>query len=402
MATISKGLESQIAHMEYSRDVIHGYSKGIKKIYDLALNYVYYAEKANRQGKNAVWIQALAEGPLIYACDAIPVAFTEVGRLGSVEALTVAEDIYQIPRDICSMVRVNIGEWYLRKNKIKKVLGMGSSCEAYNIMFEVMKKEGYDIHTIDTTYRPPKLDKDRYESLINFYCKETRIAAKWINGKELDENKLAFEINRRNEINKKIRKIVDIRVQHPTYLKSLPALFLISGSAHYFGKPNEYEEALDIIIEEMEALKPDEFNEKVVPLAWSGSRGQEFGVYQAIDEAGGAILGWMLPTPYEVDYPDWSKDPVRSLCIYQLGDNIGGNTEGKFGLIEKHIKNVDAKGLLLYGYVGCSFAGIDRELQREYFRKHGVPCLTIDGTFQVGNPSGQLITRIKAFIEMLS
>ena len=400
---VSEGLVNQVAYMKHSRDAEHGYSKGIRMIYDQALSYVYDAEEAHKQGKNAVWIQALAEGPLIYACGAIPVAFTEVGRLGSVNALTVAEDVYQIPRDLCSMVRVNIGEWYLRKNKIKKVLGMGSSCEAYNIMFEVMKKEGYDIHTIDTTYRPPKLDKERYESLVDFYCGELRTAAEWISGKPLDEKKLAFEIGRRNRINHKIRRICALRAEHPLYMKSLPAMFLISGSAHYFGKPEEYEEALDTVISEMGSLKKGDYNSsELVPLAWSGSRGQEFGVFKAIDEAGGAILGWLLPTPYEFDYEDWEKDPVRSLSVYQLGDNIGGNTEGKFGLLEKHIREVNAKGLLLYGYVGCSFAGIDRELQRDHFRKLGVPCLTIDGTFQVGNPSGQLITRIKAFVEMLS
>jgi benzoyl-CoA reductase/2-hydroxyglutaryl-CoA dehydratase subunit BcrC/BadD/HgdB len=403
MSAITDGAQSQVEHIEHSRDVIHRYSRGTQKIYDLALRYIYDAEEAWRKGTNAVWIQALAEGPLIYACDAIPVAFTEVGRLGSPNALTVAEDIYQIPRDICSMVRVNIGEWYLRKNEIKKVLGMGSSCESYNIMFEVMKNEGYDVHTIDTTYRPPKLDPERYENLLDFYCREIYTAAKWIqDGRPLDEKKLALEIGKRNALNIKLREIVKLRVQHPTYIKSLATLFLLSGSAHYFGKPEEYAEAIDILLEELRALGPADFNDPVAPLAWSGSRGQEFGIYQAIDEAGGAVLGWMLPTPYESDYPPWENDPVRAFCQYQLGDHSGGNTVSKFAVIQRHIDEVHAKGLILYGYVGCSFAGIDRELQRDYFRKHSVPCITIDGTFQVGKPSGQLITRIRAFIEMLS
>lgn len=396
------GVISQVSHIEYSRDVIHSYSGGIKKIFDLALSYVYYAEEQHKKGANAVWFQAKAEAPLILACDAIPVAFTEAGRLGSPNALTVASDVYQIPEDICSMVRVNIGEWYLRKNKIKRILGLGSACEAYNIMFEVMKKEGYDVYTIDTAYRAPDMDHDRYESMLKFYEEEVRQAARWINGKELDEDKFRYEIERRNRINRKLRKICDLRKLHPTYLKSLPAMYMISATGHFFGRPEEYEEALDMIISEFEALKADEYNEKTVPLAWSGGRGQEFGIFEAIDEAGGAVIDWHLPTPYEYDYPDWEKDPVRSYSQYLLGKDTGGNTIDKLDLLGESIKASGAKGVLLYGYVGCTFSGIDRELQRQYYRRHDIPCLSLDGSFQVGMPSGQLITRVKAFVEMLS
>ena len=398
----SEGALSQVSHVKRSRDEIHGYSKGIGRIFDLALDYVYYAEKQYEEGKNAVWVQARAEAPLILACDAIPVAFTEAGRLGSPEALIVAADVYQIPDNICSMVRVNIGEWYLRKNKIKRILGLGSACEAYNIMFEVMKKEGYEVYTIDTSYRPPKLSDERYESLLRFYKEEVLAAAQWVAGHPLDEKRLGEEIERRNRINRKLRHICELRRKHPTYMKSLPTMYMISATAHFFGRPEEYEEALDMIIEELTALSEDEFNEKVVPLAWSGGRGQEFGVYEAVDDSGGAILSWHLPTPYEQDYPDWSKDPLDSFCRYMLGRNVGGNTEDRLELLGRKIRESGSKGVLLYGYLGCTFSGIDRELQRQYFRKNDFPCLSLDGTFQVGEPSGQLLTRVRAFVEMLS
>ncbi|MBQ4310674.1 MAG: 2-hydroxyacyl-CoA dehydratase, partial [Oscillospiraceae bacterium] len=106
--------------------------------------------------------------------------------------------------------------------------------------------------------------------------------------------------------------------------------------------------------------------------------------------------------PYEYDYPDWEKDPVRSYSQYLLGKDTGGNTIDKLDLLGESIKASGAKGVLLYGYVGCTFSGIDRELQRQYYRRHDIPCLSLDGSFQVGMPSGQLITRVKAFVEMLS
>jgi benzoyl-CoA reductase/2-hydroxyglutaryl-CoA dehydratase subunit BcrC/BadD/HgdB len=61
-----------------------------------------------------------------------------------------------------------------------------------------------------------------------------------------------------------------------------------------------------------------------------------------------------------------------------------------------------ATGILLYGYVGCSFGGIHREIHGDYFQKRGISSLALEGSFQVGPPTGQLQTRIRAFIEMLS
>lgn len=400
MSKISKDLECQIEYIKHSRDVTHGYSKGVKLLYDLALSYVYDAEEAYRQGQNVIWAWGNTEAPLFYACDAIPVAFTELGRLGSSDAISVAEDYYQIPRDACSMVKMTIGEWHLRKGGISKILGNSSSCEPYNIIMEMIQKEGYEVHTVDTVYRPPQLEEERYQRLVDFYANEMRETAQWISGKPLDDRRLELEIKRRNRYTRKVRSIMNLRLRHPTYIRSLATMYLLMGCGHYFGKPEKYEEVLDLLIEELSELG-EEFTDKVVPLIWAGARGQEFGVYQAIDEAGGAILGWMIPTPYEIDYPE-DDDPVRSLVRYQLGGHNGGATSYRCIAIEDHVKRVKAKGIVLYGYVGCSYSGIDRELQREYFRKRGVPSISLDGTFQVGPPSGQLLTRVKAFVEMLS
>jgi benzoyl-CoA reductase/2-hydroxyglutaryl-CoA dehydratase subunit BcrC/BadD/HgdB len=41
------------------------------------------------------------------------------------------------------------------------------------------------------------------------------------------------------------------------------------------------------------------------------------------------------------------------------------------------------------------------EIFREFFQTLGLPSIGLDGTFQVGMPSGQLLTRVQAFVEML-
>lgn len=70
--------------------------------------------------------------------------------------------------------------------------------------------------------------------------------------------------------------------------------------------------------------------------------------------------------------------------------------------IEGVLNRTGSKGILFYGYVGCSFGGIHGEIQRDHFQKKGFPSISLEGSFQVGPPSGQLLTRVRAFVEMLS
>ena len=115
-------------------------------LFDLALNYVYDAEKAAQNGKRVVWTPGFTECAFIYACDAIPLAFTEAGRIGSPEVLSIADNYFQVPRETCPMIKVNIAEWHQRRNgHIKKILACSADCEPFSIMVDIMRQEGYDL-----------------------------------------------------------------------------------------------------------------------------------------------------------------------------------------------------------------------------------------------------------------
>jgi benzoyl-CoA reductase/2-hydroxyglutaryl-CoA dehydratase subunit BcrC/BadD/HgdB len=70
--------------------------------------------------------------------------------------------------------------------------------------------------------------------------------------------------------------------------------------------------------------------------------------------------------------------------------------------LEQEVNKVKARGIVLYGVIGCSFQSIDKEMWRNYFHQKGIPSINLEGSFQTGAPTGQLMTRVKAFIEMLS
>jgi benzoyl-CoA reductase/2-hydroxyglutaryl-CoA dehydratase subunit BcrC/BadD/HgdB len=395
---------SQKDYIKYSKDVEHQHSKGVQLILDLCSSYIERSEQANAAGKKAVWTMGLWETPLIYACDTIPISFTEAGRLASPNALTIAENYFQLPREACSMVKAALGEWYLRKNRVTRVLGSSAFCEPYGQAIEMLKSENYDVHFLDIPAYGRKLIEGKDEKgFVGYIVEELKTAAEWLTGNKLDEKKLGVEIKRVNQSMKKIRRILALRIKKPLFIKSLATMFTIVGTGHYFGDPDAYMKALDLLIEELEAAPEEKFkSDNLVPVLWLGARGQEFGVFKTLDNLNAAILGWWLPTPYIYDY-DENSPPLESIARYLLNAyGRGGNMFQRIDDLLAWLKEqgVSAKGAVLYGYFGCSIN--TSELTRSYLSKKGISGFIVEGTFQVGPPTGQLITRLKAFLEMLS
>lgn len=108
-----------------------------------------------------------------------------------------------------------------------------------------------------------------------------------------------------------------------------------------------------------------------------------------------------VSTPYAKDYRE-DVHPVESLARFLLDSQWAGAAIYQREVIEQQIKKVNARGLILYGYLGCSFGSVAREMWRDYFHKNGIPSINLEGTFQTGDATGQILTRIKAFIEMLA
>lgn len=396
-------LRTALDHIRYSRNVAHGYSRAIQRLFDYTETYIDEAENEARRGRKAVWTQGQWEIPLIYASDTIPVAFSEVGRISDQRAITMSEDYFQVPSETCSMVKATLGEWYLRKDApIKRIFGSSVMCEPYNLAWEIIKNEGYDVFNLDVVYRAPGVEGERYDQLVKYFVEEIYRFYYWLSGtSNIDEEKLTYEIRRKNSFMAKIRKIMDLRIKHPLYIKSLAVMYLLNGLRHNFGKPEAFSDLLDELIEELESQKEgkDE-QDRIIPLVWTGGNGQEFAVYQTIDEAGGALLGF-VSTPYAKDYRE-DVYPVESLARFLLDSQWAGAAIYQREVIEQQIKKVNARGLILYGYLGCSFGSVAREMWRDYFHKNGIPSINLEGTFQTGDATGQILTRIKAFIEMLA
>lgn len=393
--------KNQLDHIYYARNVLHAYSPATQRLLDMCVDYIPFCTKAYEEKKNVIW--ALTGGsvcPIIYGSGALAASITEIGRLSDEKAIILAEDYFQVPNETCAMVKSDIGEFYLRRGKIaNKILYSGNACEPYQQAFEVLKDYGYDVRVNDVGFRPNT--KERVEEHKKHLRENIIETIRWISGKEPDLESIRREQIFYNKIQKKLRYVLDLRAKHPTYIGSLSTMILIMGNNHYFARPKEYEEMLDELIAELEALPEGAYHDEKVILGWSGSRGQEFNIFEDIDASGGAILAWNLPNNIVHEF-NTSLDPIDACVEFEVGDFHSGTTEQSCQSYVKLINKFKAKGIVMYTYMGCSFYTIDIELRRQYFKERGIPALALLGSFDVGSVTGQVSTRIRAFVEMLS
>jgi benzoyl-CoA reductase/2-hydroxyglutaryl-CoA dehydratase subunit BcrC/BadD/HgdB len=385
-------------------------SKAIPALAELAKSYTFKEiEQQVLAGKSAIWGGSSWEAPLIRACDTIPVGINELWRGDSLHAEAVSENQFQIPSEFCSMIKAMVGRLSLKKNDpIKRILVFGSTCEPIGISLEHARREGYDIFTIDaaTVFKPG----ERRDELVKFLVKELNKAAIWLTGKPADEEKVRAEIRLKNRITRKVRRILELRIKAPFYLSSLPTLQTLLGSTHYYGNPEKFSDILDELTSELEEAARHPTDQPYIPLVLAGLIGGVVGgggLLNAIEESSGVILGWVLlcTSDFREDVP-----PLESLAHYlfdaqikgELGEAAGASATYRRVRVEELVKQTKARGIISSFVTGCPYGSVVQGLEREYFKKQGVPLVALETTVHDQPPTEEQITRVKAFIEMLS
>jgi benzoyl-CoA reductase/2-hydroxyglutaryl-CoA dehydratase subunit BcrC/BadD/HgdB len=403
-ATVSIDLATatQRDYINYSRNVVHAHSRAVQHFFDLLTSYIPGIEEQTKASRISVWVQGGWPCFLLYAAGYLPAVTGELGRYATRDTLEIAETYFQVPGETCSMVRSIMGSLYNHKDgPIKRILASAGGCEPLNMAYESLRDEGFDVFYTDAIYRAKGLTGQRLEDLIQYHVDEIKKTNKWLTGtEEIDKEGLRSQLERRNAILSKYRKILELRRTRPFYIKSLPFRLLSMGFDHCFGEPEEFVEVLDELIYELEEAPVNEIDiKRAIPLIWAGGGLQEFGVFEVIDESDGFLISSSM-SDYERDY-DLSFDPVEAIARYNLGGTLGGASIYRVKGAERELAKFNARGLIIYGYVGCSFRSVENEIIRNYFHDKNVPMLILEGTYQVGPPPGQTITRIKAFMDML-
>jgi benzoyl-CoA reductase/2-hydroxyglutaryl-CoA dehydratase subunit BcrC/BadD/HgdB len=379
----------------------------VTKLLSLWTSYTFHdVEQAVEKGKTAIWGGTSWELPLIYACDTIPVSIMELWREDSFTTESIAEGYFQIPSESCSMIKTIIGRLHLRKEteKIKRILAFNAVCEPISIVLEIARQEGYDVHLIEavSTFK----EKDKTPEVVRFVTAELQKVAVWLTGKPVDEARLSYEIRRKNEISAKVKRILALRTKSPLDVPGFAVLLLMMGSFNYFGDPVMFSNLLDQLIAELEEAIQDPDPRPYIPLVLAGAFLGDRSLYKAVESSHGAIVGWEFTTrEYREDVP-----PLESVAHFLLDSQLAGQYGEMVGAavylrkyhIEDLVKENSARGIISGAVTGCPYGSIVPQLERVHFKNLGIPYISLETSVHSEPPTEEQLTRVKAFIEMLS
>ena len=353
----------------------------------------------------AVWGGSTWEAPLIYACDTVPIAMAELWREKSREAESVGERELQIPSEFCSMIKVVAGRLHLRTSKnIRRIIHFGGGCEPMGLAIEMMKREGYDVLCIESVHAFHEADK-RPET-IRILVDEFERIAKWLTGKDVNQDRLGEELRKKNVLLSKLRRVLELRKSNPLYLTSVPTVQLLNGSSHCYGDPAEYVRVIDLLIGELEVAATLPTADRYIPLVLAGGAVSP-SILNVIEESKGAILGWILvgTVDYREDIP-----PLESLAHYlldaqargELGEGAGASATFRRYRIEALVRETGAKGVISTAVTGCPYASIVQQMERTHFKNLGVSFIGLETNVHKERPSEEQIMRVRTFMEMLN
>jgi benzoyl-CoA reductase/2-hydroxyglutaryl-CoA dehydratase subunit BcrC/BadD/HgdB len=383
-------------------------SKALADLEDLAQGWNQQEfERRAAAGQSIIWGGASWEAPLIRACDTIPIPINELWRENSRHSENIAENYFQIPAEFCSMIKAMAGRLHdIRKEtKVRRIIHFGSGCEPICMVYEHARKDGFEVYTIDaaTAFNP----EDRRDELVRFLVKELEKVAVWLTGKPLDHDRLRAELRLKNKVNQKLRTILDLRLKNPFYLTAGPTVRLLIGANSYLGNPERYIKVLDQAIAELEeaAKTPDTRFHVPVILAGGGAGGP--GLINAIEESRGAILGFVIfsTTDYREDVP-----PLEAIAHYlfdaqlkgELGEGAGASATHRRVRVEELVKKTGARGIINTIVTACPYASVVQQLERNYFKKQGIPMVALENTVHNEPPTEEQVMKVKTFIDMLS
>jgi benzoyl-CoA reductase/2-hydroxyglutaryl-CoA dehydratase subunit BcrC/BadD/HgdB len=381
-------------------------SAGLAALQTLAESYSYAnIQREAAAGKSVLWGGWSWDSPLIYACDTIPLGYDQLWYDDSRKSEAIAEDHFQVPGEFCSMIKAMIGRLHSdRDNNIKRILHFGSGCEPISSVLELAKRDGYDVETLDTVTAFRTAEKRA--SGIAFLVSELRRIGFWLTGHPVDEARVAGEIRRKNLLLTKVETLLDLRARHPLYIPGIQTKQIFMGAMHMFGDPEQFGTVLDTLIAELRELDRHPEPANYIPLVLAGSVGNQR-LFQAIEESGGGIAGWVYHGTQKYDE---TLPPLESLAHFvldaqargDLGEAVGASVAYRRILVEEEVRKTGARGIISSSIIGCPYASLMQQLERDHFSKLGIPLIALETDVHREPPTEEQIMRVKAFVEMLS
>ena len=330
-----------------------------------------------------------------------------VGLCGtSNEPIEDAEKV--LPKNLCPLIKSSYGFAYTDKCPYTYfcdfIVGE-TTCDGKKKMFELLNeiKETYVLHLPQSQQRA--YAKDIWYEEIKLL--KAKLEEKY--GIEITDEKLREAARKRNEMRKYMCELYSLQGTVPPALKSTEVMATLAQGMFNFGveaQTASYKAKVDsvkaAIARGEQAVSPDA---KRILLTGCPSTGviqkvgatieKNGGVIVCLDDCGGERTQKML---VDEDAPDILR--AISDRYLEIHCSVMTTNEGRIENTREMVKKYKAEGVVEMVLQACHTFNVESTLMQKMCQEEGIPYMKLETDYSTSD-SGQIETRLAAFIEML-
>ncbi|HOK56121.1 MAG TPA: 2-hydroxyacyl-CoA dehydratase family protein [bacterium] len=370
------------------------------------INYFYNViidtEKLKKiKGKKPIvgYFCALVPEELIIASGGIPIRLCN-------EDLHCAESGEEIIQgDICPLIKAICGS--LSQNEINNfdLLVITGSCDGKVKLAEILSPVVKDIYFLDiprnSDYKESiEIWEKAYSDFYEYLKKKFKTKPK--------RNDLIEVCKMTNERTRIFRKIYDLRGKKTGIMNSFD--YFIMANASFFTSIEEWTDNAKKLYDEISKIeiKKNKYNKKILlagpPIIFPNFKIleilEEVGCYVACDTMCSAY--GHLYNPVEID-EETEKSVIRTLTLKYIAPSLCScfiGIDKQINAILEFVEKYNLDGVVYYNLRLCNVFEIQIPVLRNILKEKGIPFLSLK-TDLSKEDTGQLKTRIEAFIEMI-
>jgi benzoyl-CoA reductase/2-hydroxyglutaryl-CoA dehydratase subunit BcrC/BadD/HgdB len=127
----------------------------------------------------------------------------------------------------------------------------------------------------------------------------------------------------------------------------------------------------------------------------------EMNLPSLLEDAGARITGWEIPHLADENY-DLNLDPLTSMAQDFLRFPLLGDCELRLAWLKRFLEMYPVDGIVYSSIWSCTQMPLQSGIVKDFLRTYNIPMLILDGGLPGNGLSGQMRTRIEAFVENLT
>lgn len=383
------------------------------------LKHIYYFEKLLDDVKNDLVREAIDAGQLAIGsvCAQIPEPLLNLPgcfsvRLRAPRTGSIDIGTYYMSSLLCECSRAILERGIEGGYQFLDAICAPDACAQMNRCVENMEQQKVcDKEKFFITYADVPMKSDA--TALKHYVKQMQLRVldplHEVYGIDISDVALRKAVEEQNEISRLLMQIGEFRkLDQPTITGyEFAVLCLIS----YCCPKEAIKDKLVETLEELKTREPDEKKAYRAKVVLVGSEIDDPALIQLIEDSGALVVAdrhcfGAFPGRYEIELND-EEDVLTQICRHYL--KVGQcprfmNTEKvteRKQYVNDLAKEYHADGIIYQQIKFCDYWGYERALASHVLREdYGYPVLSVDRPYVVGG-SGQLRTRVQAFVESI-